>query len=89
MVQWRIESFIHPLNLSFFSSLFHWFQAAEQGQEVSHHICVSHLPRLVNPGTEEEMQEHTASIEVLKDNRGIPNSMTTGRSKQWLLYKLS
>ncbi|XP_023330086.1 acetyl-coenzyme A synthetase isoform X2 [Eurytemora carolleeae] len=49
-------------------------KAAEQGQEVSHHICVSHLPRLVNPGTEEAMQEHTASIE---------SGWKTGRDNWW------
>jgi len=37
-------------------------KAAEQGGEIKHHICVSHLPRLANPGTEEVQAKHAASV---------------------------
>jgi hypothetical protein len=40
------------------------FQAEKEGQKVEHHICVSHLPRLANPGTSQQMEDHQADIKV-------------------------
>lgn len=40
-------------------------KAQELGQEVTHHICVSHLPRLANPGTEEEQEKHNKTIKTV------------------------
>jgi hypothetical protein len=34
---------------------------------VEHHICVSHLPRLANPGTSQQMEDHQADIKVPHD----------------------
>jgi hypothetical protein len=39
------------------------FQAEKEGQKVEHHICVSHLPRLANPGTSQQMEDQ-ADIKV-------------------------
>jgi len=42
-------------------------KAKEQGQEISHHICVSHIPRLAFPGSEEALAEHDKIITKVWD----------------------
>jgi len=37
-------------------------KAAKLGQEITTHICVSHLPRLSNPGTAEQQKAHDQTI---------------------------
>merc|ERR1719369_1007169 len=39
-------------------------KAAENGQAIEHHICVSHLPRLANPGDSATQKKHAESIEA-------------------------
>jgi len=49
-------------------------KAAELGSEVTNHICVSHMPRLGNPGSEEEQKLHNATIKSV---------WKTGRDTWW------
>jgi len=37
-------------------------KAVQNGQEISHHICVSHLPRLADPGSEDAVAAHNKTI---------------------------
>jgi hypothetical protein len=54
------------MNFTEESLIYDWngFQAEKEGQKVEHHICVSHLPRLANPGTSQQMEDHQADIKV-------------------------
>jgi len=49
-------------------------KSAEQGHPVEHHICVSHLPRLANPGTADEVSQH---------NKTIKSVWKSGRDQWW------
>jgi len=39
-------------------------KAAEDGQVIEHHICVSHLPRLANPGDNDAQKKHDEAIKA-------------------------